>query len=99
EIAVMELGQLLDINEKEDQIDQSGRVEITFASTSQSSFVSSGTTVSSANATATGWYNGYGYWGGTGYAQGISTTIASGTTFTWQNSTMLMILKARDGAR
>ena len=99
EIAVMELGQLLDINEKEDQIDQNGKIEITFASTSQSAFIASATTVGSAYATATGWYNGNGYWGGTGYALGTSTTIASGTTLTWQNSTMLMTLKDSDGTR
>jgi hypothetical protein len=99
EIAVMELGQLLHINEREDQIDQNGRIEITFASTSQSAFLASSTTVGSVNATATGWYNGNGYWGGTGYASGTSSTIASGTTFTWQNSTMLMTLRDNSGTR
>lgn len=99
EIAVMELGQFLEISEREDQIDQNGRVEITFASSSQSAYLASGTTVSSATASATGWYYGNGYWGGTGYAQSTTTSLASGGTFTWQNSTMLMTVKDKSGAR
>jgi hypothetical protein len=99
EIAVMEFGRLLDINESENQIDQNGRLEFTFASTSQSAFIGSSSTVGSAKAAATGWYDGNGYWRGTGYASGTSTTIASGTAFTWQNSTMLMSVRDSNGTR
>jgi len=99
EIAYLEIGQLIDINEKEDLIGQSGKLEITFTSTPESAFIGSGTTVGSAYASTNGWYYGNGYWGGTGYASGTSTTIASGSAFTWQNSTMLMTLRDKEGNR
>ena len=99
EIAVMEFGQLLNINENETQINQSGQLEITFESTSDGGLLGSSSSISSANSTATGWYDGDQYWGGAGYSPGTSSEIAPGSMLSWQNSTMLITLKDASGAR
>jgi len=99
EMADMEFGQLLNINENQAQIDRSGKLEITFQSSSDGGLLSSESSISPADSTATGWYAGDLYWGGTGYSPGSSTTIASGSMLSWQNSTMVIVLKDAGGAR
>jgi hypothetical protein len=99
EIAVMEFGELLNLNENETQLSQSGKLEITFESSSDGGLLGSSSTISLANSPATGWYDGEGYWGGTGYSLSTSSDIASGSMLSWQNSTMLMILKDANGTR
>jgi uncharacterized protein YceK len=99
ELAVMEFSQLLDINENESQVAQSGKMEITFQSSSEGGFLGSPSTISPADATATGWYDGDRYWGGTGYSPGAASDIPSAAMLNWQNSTMLITLKAANGTR
>jgi hypothetical protein len=74
-------------------------MEITFASSDQSWFAGSSSSMGSDTAYGSGWYNVTGYVGGTAALSGSSTTISSGGTFTWQNSTMLIVLKKSDGER
>ena len=90
--AYMELSGELDINENPELIDETGKIEITFSTTSGSR-----TTVSAVNTTATGWFSGYGYWGGSGYASDTSTILSSGTTLTWPDTTTLMVLRNKQG--
>ena len=98
-IAVMEFGQLLNINENEAQMNQCGKLEITFTSTTDGGVLGSSSTISSANSTAAGWYDGDRYWGGTGYASGSSSDMPTGSMLSWQNSTMLITLKDAAGNR
>lgn len=65
-------------------------LEITFTSTGQSGFIGSSTTSVSGHSTTDGWYTG---------GRAVSTTLSSGTFLTWQNSTMLAVLKHVDGER
>jgi hypothetical protein len=99
EMAVVEFGQLLSINENETQLDQNGRLEIIFESSSEGGLLSPESAVSPANSTATGWYDGERYWGGTGYSSGTSNEMASGSVLSWQTSTMLINLKDPNGNR
>jgi hypothetical protein len=99
EIAVMEFGQLLNVNENENQLSQCGKLEITFESTTDGGLLGSSSTISSANSTGVGWYDGDRYLGGTGYASGTPSDMPSGTMLSWQNSTMLITLKDATGAR
>lgn len=99
EMAVMEFGQLLNINENETQVAQSGRLEIIFESSSDGGLLGDSSAIGPADATATGWYDGDRYWGGTGYSSGTSSEIASGSMLSWQNSTMLINLKDPHGNR
>jgi hypothetical protein len=99
EVAVMEFGQLLNVNENEAQRDQSGKLEITFQSASDGGLLGSPSMINPADATAAGWYDGEGYWGGTGYSRGTSSDIPSGAMLNWQNSTMLITLKDAGGTR
>lgn len=96
EMAYQQFGSLLPLREKEPY---TGAMEITFASSDQSWFVGTSNTVGSATASGSGWYNGRGYVGGTATVSGSSTTFSSGGTFTWQNSTMFIVLKKGDGER
>jgi hypothetical protein len=99
EIAVMEFGQLLNLNEDKAQLAQCGKMEITFESSTDGGLMGSASTISASEATATGWYDGDQYWGGTGYAAGSSGTLASGSMLSWQNSAMVVTLKDARGAR
>ena len=98
-IAVMEFGQLLNINENEAQMAQSGTLEITFTSSTDGGLLGSSSVIGPTDAPAGGWYDGDRYWGGAGYPPGSSSDIASGTVLSWQNSTMLMTLKDATGNR
>lgn len=96
EMAYQQFGGLLPIKEREPY---TGVMEITFVSSDQSAFVGASSTVGSATAYGSGWYTGSGYVGGVATATGNATTISSGGAFTWQNSTMLIVLKKSDGER
>jgi hypothetical protein len=63
-------------------------LELTFASTGQSGFLGSSTTV--ANGRGAGWYTG---------GRMVSTSLSSGAFLTWQNSTMLAVLRGANGER
>ena len=67
-----------------------GALEITFVSTAQNGFLGSSSTVASGQAVTNGWYTG-------GHI--VSTSLSSGTFLTWQNSTMLAVLRGADGER
>lgn len=75
-----------------------GTMEVTFTSSTQSAFLASSSTVASASAQEAGWYTASGYLGQK-TAMGTSSTLSSGGTFDWQNSTMLMVVKRADGQR
>jgi hypothetical protein len=96
EMAFQQFESLLPLKEKEPY---TGVMEVTFASADQSWFVGTASTVGSATAYGSGWYSGNGYVGGTATVTGNSTTVSSGGSFTWQNSTMMIILKKSDGER
>jgi len=96
ELAYQQFGSVLPLKEKDPY---SGVMEVTFASSDQSWFMGTSSTVGSASAQGTGWYSGSGYVGGTATAVGASTTVSSGGAFTWQNSTMLIVVKNSDGDR
>ena len=96
EMAFQKFGDILPLREKEPY---TGVMEITFASAGQSWYVGTSSTVGSATAYGSGWYSSGGYVGVSGTATGNSTTVSSGGSFTWQNSTMLVVLKKNDGER
>jgi len=96
EMAYQQFGSLLPLKEKEPY---TGVMEITFVSSDQSAFVGASSTVGSATAYGSGWYTSSGYVGGAVTATGSTSTISSGGVFTWQNSTMLIVLKKSDGER
>jgi hypothetical protein len=96
EMAFLQFGDVLPLREQEPY---TGVMEVTFASSDQSAFVGSSSTVGSATAYGSGWYSGSGYTGGTATVIGSSSTVSSGGTFTWQNSTMVIVLKRSDGQR
>ncbi|MFT3783805.1 MAG: hypothetical protein QM790_17480 [Nibricoccus sp.] len=95
EMAFRQFGELLPLKEKEPY---TGVMEITFASADQSWFVSSTVTTGTATAQGAGWYSGSGYIG-SATAASSSVTTTSGGSFTWQNSTMIIVLKNHDGDR
>ncbi len=65
-------------------------LEVTFASTTQSGYLGSSSTVATGSATSTGWYTG---------GRVVGSALSSGTFLEWQNSTMLAVLKHTDGER
>ena len=96
EMAYQQFGGVLPLREKEPY---TGVVEITFASSGQSMFLGTSTTTGSASAYGSGWYTGNGYVGGSAHVTGNSTTVTTGSTFQWQNSTMIIVIKKADGER
>jgi len=96
EFALIEFGKYLPISEKEPY---TGTIEIIFTSTSQSSFVGSSTAFTTGSGYADMWYTGSGYIGVTGGGAAVGTSISSGSTFTWQNSTMFVWIKNLEGKR
>jgi len=67
-----------------------GALEITFASSTQSGFLGTSSTLATGHAVSNGWYTG---------GRIASTTLGGGTFLQWQNSTMLAVLRGPDGAR
>jgi hypothetical protein len=96
EMVFAQFGSVLPLREKEPY---TGVMEVTFASADQSWFLGTSGSVGNATASGSGWYSRNGYVGGTATVTGSSTTVSSGGAFTWQNSTMMMILKNSDGER
>lgn len=96
EMAYQQFGGMLPLRE---QAPYTGTLEVTFTSSDQSVFVGSSSTVGSATAYGSGWYSGGGYVSGTATVLGSSSTLSTGTALTWQNSTMLIVLKRQDGQR
>jgi hypothetical protein len=96
EMAYQKFSDILPLRE---QGPYTGVMEITFASSGQSASVGSSSTVGNASAYGSGWYSSGGYLGGTATIAGFSTTATSDSSFTWQNSTMLIVLKKLDGER
>lgn len=96
EFAYLELGKYLPIAE---QGSFTGTLDIIFSSSSESAFIGSSAGYATTTGYVNGWYTGSGYIGATGSASTVSSGISSGGTFTWQNSTMLVILKDSSGKR
>lgn len=87
EMALQQFGSVLPLKESEPY---TGFMEITFVSSDQSSFIGS----------STSWYTGSSQIGrGTASVAGMGTNISSGSVLTWQNSTMIIVLKKTDGTR
>jgi len=95
EFAFAQFGDVLPLREKEPY---TGTMEITFMSSSQSAFLGSSVATGTAQSSGSGWYTSGGYVGGS-TVTGTSAAINSGTAFTWQNSSMIMVLKSADGER
>lgn len=96
EFAYLEFSKYLPIAE---QGSFTGTVDIIFSSSSESAFIGSSAGYATTTGYVNGWYTGSGYIGATGSASTVSSGISSGGTFTWQNSTMLVILKDSSGKR
>lgn len=95
EFAVQEMGKSLNIAEREPG---KGAIEITFASQGESAWVGTSSTTGTATATGSGWYTGNSYYGAAN-ASGSSTTVSSGSAFTWQNSTLFFVVRDGEGHR
>ncbi len=85
ELAYQAFSQVMPLREKEPY---TAALEITFASSTQSGFIGSASTV--ATGRGGGWYTG---------GRSVSAALSSGTVLQWQNSTMLAVLKHSDGER
>ena len=96
EMAYQQFSGLVPLREKEPY---TGVMEITFVSSDQTAFVGASSTLGNATAYGSGWYSRTGYIGGTATISGSSTTVSSSGSFTWQNSTMFIVLKKEDGER
>lgn len=92
EMVYDQFSQLIPLKEREPY---SGTMEVTFASSSQSAFLGASSSVG--NASGSGWYTKSGYVGGTATAN--ATSVTAGSVFTWQNSTMIAVLRNNDGDR
>ena len=86
---------VLPLREKEPY---TGTFEVTYASAGQRGVVGTSSPISNATAQGSGWYTGSTFIGHA-VATGSSSTVTTGSTFQWQNSTMLMVLKHGDGDR
>ena len=95
EFAVQEFSKSLDIAEKEKG---KGTIEVTFSSQGESAFMGSSTTTANAQAYGSGWYTGNTYYNSV-VVQGQATTFSSGGSFTWQNSTLFVVVRDADGHR
>ena len=96
EMAYQQFSDILPLRENESY---TGVMEITFASSDQSWSGGRSSTVRNASAYGSGWYSSGGYVGGIAAVTESSSTVTSGGTFTWQNSSMLIVLKKLDGER
>jgi hypothetical protein len=96
EQAVLQVGKLLNVAET--ATDASGYIDITFASSSQSTFVGTSSGYATTSGYANGWYTGNTASVSAG-AVTRSTSVSAVTSFTWQNSTMIFVLKDHSGKR
>ena len=95
EFSVQEFSKSLDIAEKEQG---KGTIEVTFSSQGESAFMNSSTTTANAQAYGTGWYTGNTYYNSVA-VQGQATTVSSASSFTWQNSTLFVVVRDSEGHR
>lgn len=97
EFAVQEFGKSLDIADGDGRRGN-GVIEVMFASQGDSAFFGSSTTSGVAQGTASGWYSGDSL-NGSSTSTITSTTVSSGASFTWQNSTMIVVVRDSEGRR
>ena len=95
EFAFAQFGDALPLREKEPY---TGKMEITFVSSSQSAFIGSSVGTGEVHGSESGWYTAGGYVGAA-TATATAATVTTGTTFVWQNSTMIIVLKSVDDER
>lgn len=76
-----------------------GTIDIVFSSVSDSNFVGVSNAYTTSSGYTNGWYTGAGQIYLNGRNSAITNTVSAGTGFTWQNSTMLVILKDTYGKR
>lgn len=95
EFAYAQFDDVLPLREKEPY---TGTMEITFVSSSQSAFIGSSISTVSGRGSGSGWYTAGGYVGGASVT-GTAASVTTGTMLEWQNSTMIIVLKAVDGER
>ncbi|MEM5299891.1 hypothetical protein VSR82_37180 [Burkholderia sp. JPY481] len=95
EFAVQQFSKSLDIAEREPG---RGVIEVTFSSQGDSAFIGSSATSSASQSYGSGWYTGNTYYGSAS-AIGTAHTVSTGGVFTWQNSTLLVVVRDRNGRR
>jgi hypothetical protein len=96
EQARLHLGKVIEIAEQASG--DSGAIEVTFTSSSQSAFVGTSTAFANTAGYVDGWYTGNAA-SFSGSASTVATRVTTGSTFTWQNSTMFVTLKNPEGKR
>ena len=95
EFAAQEFSKGLDIAER---TPGKGNIEIIFASQGESAFVGSSTTIASGQAYGSGWYTGNSYYGAV-HVTASANTLSTGGSFTWQNSTLFVVVRDAEGRR
>ncbi|MFL9936452.1 hypothetical protein P0D88_47445 [Paraburkholderia sp. RL18-103-BIB-C] len=95
ELAVQELGKSLDIAERGPG---KGVIEVMFSSRDDNAFLGSSTSSSTAQTYGSGWYTGNTVYGSASTTS-VANTVSSGATFTWQNSTILVVVRDKEGRR
>lgn len=95
EFAVQEFSKSLDIAENKQG---EGIIEITFSSQGESAFMGTSSTTTNAQVYSSGWYTGNTYYN-SAVVQGQANTVSSGGTFTWQNSTLIVVVRDAQGRR
>lgn len=95
ELAVQEFGKSVDIAEGGPG---KGSIEVMFSSHDDSAFFGSSATSTTAQSYGSGWYSGNAAYGSVS-STAQATSISSGTSFTWQNSTMIVVIRDKDGHR
>ena len=95
ELAVQEFGKSLDIAEHGPG---KGVIEVMFSSQGDSAFFGSSTTSTTGRVYGSGWYTGNTFYGAA-TSTGVATTVSSGASFTWQNSTMIVVVRDKEGRR
>lgn len=96
EYAYKHFSKVLPVVEKEPY---TGSIDVTFGSSADGYYVGTTTSYSTTNANATAWYTG----GNSAVAYGSSSTnttgVTTGSAVTWQNSTMLVVVRDSAGNR
>jgi hypothetical protein len=95
ELAVQELGKSLDIA---DRGPGNGVIEVMFSSHRDSAFFGSSISSGAAQGAASGWYTGNTF-NGSSTSTVTATAVNSGASFTWQNSTMIVVVRNKEGRR
>lgn len=95
ELAVQDLGRSLEIA---DGGPSNGVIEVMFSSHGDSAFFGSSSSSGIAQTSTSGWYTGNTLNASTASIV-TATTVNSGTSFTWQNSTMIVVVRDKEGRR